>query len=95
MKMPFEDLSDESKESQKLSLIEKAIIAAAALLAKAIIWKLKKAKTYGDLHMLGNYLENRSDTLGDIIDNSDDDPKSMITSVLKEAGNVTEEIKNL
>lgn len=61
----FDNLDDPAKKDQKLSLLEKGIIVAGTGLLKVIMWKLGKAKTYGDVNKLGEFIGNKIDMLED------------------------------
>ena len=61
--MLFEDIEDKNKKDQKLSILEKSIILGLAAVAKIVLWKVRRAKTYGDLMKIGYFLENKMDAL--------------------------------
>ena len=61
--MIFENLENPDNKDQKLSFIEKGIILAAIGAAKVVLWKVGKAKTYGDLQKIGNFIEDKIDDL--------------------------------
>lgn len=98
MKLPFENF-DENNSSQKISILEKTIILAGVLFAKAVIWKVRKAKTYGDLYKLGQFIETKVEDIGDAIPRNLDDNKpnfkNMVTDSLDEVTKATKEIKEL
>jgi hypothetical protein len=61
MKIPFEDFDEELEENadQELSFAEKAVMKVAAALIKMVLWKVKRARTYGDLYKIANFLKKR------------------------------------
>lgn len=98
MKIPFEDF-DANNASQKLSFVEKTIITIGVLLGKAILWKVGKAKTYGDLLKLGAFVEDRLDGIGDSMPTTLDDNQpnfsNKVTDTLSEITKITKEVKKL
>ena len=57
--MLFENIEDEDKKDQKFNGLEKSVIFAAKSLVKIVLWKVGKARTYGDLMKLGNFIEDK------------------------------------
>ena len=59
MNRPFEGFDDEENKDKKLSLIEKGIIKIMIVFFKLVLWKVGKAKTYGDLKLIGDLVNNK------------------------------------
>ena len=70
--MIFEKLDNPEYKDQKLSIIEKGIIISLAGIAKIILWKVKRAKTYGDLWKIGKYFESKMDNIEKKYENTKD-----------------------
>ena len=71
----IDDIENPAKADQKLNLMEKSLIYAAIPLAKILLWKLKRAKTYGDIMKLSEFIEGKLDEVdekyGDVeVDNN-------------------------
>jgi hypothetical protein len=61
--MLFDKVGKENHKDEKLSFLEKTMIRAAVPLVKVILWKFKKAKTYGDIAILGKLIEKNLDDM--------------------------------
>lgn len=93
--MLFENIEEESKKDQKLSSLEKSIILGLVLITKVILWKVKQAKTYGDLMKLGNFLENKIDSLEIKYPNKSVKTEDEVGTALYEIKETETELKNL
>lgn len=97
MKIPFENF-DGGNPAQKISILEKTIIIAVTLFSKAVLWKIRKAKTYGDLYKLAIFIENKVQDIGDSVPRNLDDNKpnfkNIVTSSLDEVTKATKELKD-
>lgn len=62
MNLPFQDIDPEDQNfpEQKLSFVERSLIGLGINLAKVVLWKIGKAKTYGDLYKIINFFEDQS-----------------------------------
>lgn len=86
MKFPFEDFDENLVENadQQLSFQEKAIRTIVIGIAKVLIWKVKRARTYGDLYKIGKWFTNRLEGLekkygeGEFADNHEEGVEVMI-----------------
>ena len=63
--MLFEDIELEENKDKKLSFIEKGLILTVIPIVKILLWKVKRAKTYGDLMFIGKLIESKVDKLED------------------------------
>lgn len=61
--MLFENIENDSKKDQKLNGLERSLIFGLVTIAKIILWKVRRAKTYGDIIKLGNFIEDKLDFL--------------------------------
>lgn len=61
--MIFENLEDPQCRDQKLSFLEKGFILAVIPIVKILLWKVKRAKTYGDLYKIMEFIENKGESL--------------------------------
>lgn len=61
--MIFENLNNPDNKDQKLSLAERSVIKIIKPFATLILWKLARAKTYGDLNKIGEYLSTKIDNI--------------------------------
>lgn len=92
--MLFENIDDKTKKDQKLSFIEKGLLYGAIALAKAILWKAGRVKTYGDLTKLGALIEKKMDKFEEkhgeefVVKNNEDAEK-----IVEELSKATNEIK--
>lgn len=93
--MLFANIDDPNRKDQKLSILEKGVILAFVPLAKIIIWKLRKAKTYGDLMILGKFIEKKMDSMEDKYQDQDFKDESSVGVLKQEIGLTESEIKNL
>ena len=64
----FEGFEDKKNKDKKLSLLEKAAIKTMVLFFKLVLFKINRAKTYGDLKAIVKIVESKFDKL----DNDDD-----------------------
>ena len=92
--MIFEHLENPEHKDQKLSILERSLIIALIPLAKILIWKAKRAKTYGDLMKIANFMENRIDSLEDQyqegLDVKDD---SVVPTIISEIEQMTKDLE--
>lgn len=61
MEFPFKNFDEdlEKNAEQKLSFQEKAIRTIVIGIAKVLIWKVNRARTYGDLYKIAKWFTNR------------------------------------
>ena len=64
-KMPFEDIDEDLIENrdQEISTAEKTIITIALGFIKLITWRVKRAKTYGDLYNIVSFFRDKYELL--------------------------------
>ena len=93
--MLFANIGDLNIKDQKLSMLEKAVILAAVPLIKIILWKLQRAKTYGDLMKLGKFIENKIDDMEDKYSETDFKDETSVNVLKQEMNLTTSEIENL
>lgn len=59
----FEGIENKKNKDKKLSLLEKAAIKTMVLFFKLVLFKINRAKTYGDLQYIGKIVESKFDKL--------------------------------
>lgn len=59
----FEGFEDKKNKDKKLSLLEKAAIKTMVLFFKLVLFKINRAKTYGDLKAIAKIVESKFDKL--------------------------------
>ena len=91
--MLFEHIESKDYKDQKLSFLEKGLILATAGLVKIIIWKAKRAKTYGDLMKLGEYIETKIDTMEDKYGEDVNIDEDNATKVIEDINKSCDELK--
>ena len=69
--MIFEDIEDEKKKHQKLTLKEKALILIGYGIGRMILRKIRKANTYGDLNNIMDNIELSLDQADDMFDDEE------------------------
>lgn len=93
--MLFANIDDPSRKDQKLSMLEKGVVLAFIPLAKIILWKLGRAKTYGDLMILGRFIENKMGAMEDKYQDQDFKDETSVGVLKQEIDLTTSEIKEL
>ena len=94
--MVFKDIENPENKNKKISIIEKSLILTLIGIVKIILWKIKRAKTYGDLMLIGNFIENKIDTFDDKYpDNMDVEEDEAINIINNEVKIAENELKNL
>jgi len=93
--MLFEDIENPDKKDQKLNVLERGVILAAIPLAKLIIWKLKKARTYGDLMKLGNFINKKADEIEEKYSDQEFEDEKSVKIFEEEVSSATSEIEDL
>ena len=93
--MIFENIEDKSKKDQKLSVLERTVIAGISGIAKIVLWKARRAKTYGDLQKLGKYLNTKMDFLEEKYPNRVISTEAHINDALCEMEEAKTEIQKL
>lgn len=93
--MLFNDIENVEKKDQKLNFLERSIILASTGIVKIILRKFKRAKTYGDIMKLVDFIDaNLPEDENSFIDDNLSD--EINTSAVKiKIDQATEEIKNL
>lgn len=61
----FEKVGKKGHENEKLTFLERVLIKASIPIFKVAIWKFKRARTYGDLAILGKIIESNLDSWED------------------------------
>lgn len=79
--MIFENIEDEQYKDQSLSFIEKSVIVALSILIKTVLWKVKKAKTYGDLVKVGKFFKINMDKMDKKFKNKEASPDDFISEL--------------
>lgn len=97
----FDHLEDEDRKDQKLSFVERSIILAAIPIIKILCWKLKRARTYGDLMKLGNLITNKLESLEkkyenekNIHDKSEEEAEQHVKSVIDDLEEFNKELRD-
>jgi hypothetical protein len=67
----FENFEKEGNENQKLSFAEKTIITILIPLGKVLLWRIGRAKTYGDLKKIMAIIDAKMNSLEDNTDEKD------------------------
>lgn len=93
--MLFEDIENKEKKDQKLSGIEKVIIFSIATIAKLALWRVKRAKTYGDLMKIAYFVENKIDFLENKYPDKLDKDESGAGIMIYELEKAKKELKEL
>ena len=90
----FDDIENPEMDDTKLNWAERSVITVAIVFAKLLIRKVRKAKTYGDLRILGSWVGERVDSLGEKYEGnlkSDED----INNLIKEINSSSKEVETL
>lgn len=90
--MIFENVDDPDYADQKISFTEKAIIIALIPLIKLGMWKVKRAKTYGDLQKLANLFKKKAEEFEKRIE--EENPEMEEKELPKEIHKFTNELNN-
>lgn len=93
--MLFANIDDPDSKDQKLSMLEKGVILAFIPLAKLILWKLRKAKTYGDIVKLGEFIEKKVDDMEDKYHDDEFKDEASVDVLKQEISLTTSEIEEL
>ena len=85
-KMPFEDIDDDLIENrdQVISTAEKALIVLALGFVKLIAWRVKRAKTYGDLYNIISFFKDKTDALERKYEDTSDEIANSPETIIKE-----------
>jgi hypothetical protein len=93
--MIFNDIENPDNKDKKLTFLERMVIKAGISVAKAILWKAKRARTYGDVMKLSDLIgskieamENKYGEKGPSLDTPE-----QIKEIIKEVSEIKEEIK--
>lgn len=93
--MLFENIEDENKKDQKLNSLERSIIFGLVTIAKVILWKVRRAKTYGDIMRLGIFIENKIDFLENKYPEKEIETEADINIALNEIDEAKKELEEL
>lgn len=97
MKIPFENIDEDLVENkeQKISFIEKALIVSFSGLIKTVLWKVGRAKTYGDLYSIAKFIKVKVESLEGQVEEIDEvpDPKVVVDQIVEGVKEIEEELR--
>lgn len=99
--MPFEEIDEDLQENseQVISTTEKALITLALGFVKLIAWRVKRAKTYGDLYNIVRFFKAKADKLEEKYEGVDDEkanaPEIILEELTKMKDDLEEENENI
>lgn len=93
--MPFEDIDEDLIDNgdQIISTTEKALITLALGFVKLIAWRVKRAKTYGDLYNIVSFFKSKADLLEEKYSDIDDTKANAPDVILSELNIMKDELE--
>ena len=94
----FDEIDNPDNKDKKLTLIERAIILSLTGVGKIALWKIRRAKTYGDIMKIGDFLENRFIAISDKYEDKSDEEISdaeAVDIICKDIDSVKESLTEL
>ena len=90
MKIPFEDMDEDLMQNseQVLSTAEKTLLILGQGIVKLITWRVKRAKTYGDLYNIITFFKRKTEAIEEKMGNLEN------SSTDKQVDTILEEVQN-